>query len=91
MFAGHMRRAGRHCLEGADFIIAVPLHYRRRIKRRYNQSALLARALAKIATPRFDPDIIERIRPTETQGGRSASGRRRNVQGAFRVRPQVPR
>jgi len=86
MFAGHMRRAGRLCLDSADFLVPVPLHYKRRIKRRYNQSTLLARALAKISAPIFDPDILERTRSTPTQGGRSASGRRRNVQGAFRVR-----
>ena len=86
IFAAHMRRAGRRCLDGADFLVPVPLHYQRRIKRRYNQSALLARALAKVSASKFDPDILERIRPTPTQGGRSASGRRRNVQGAFRVR-----
>ena len=86
MFAGHMRRAGRKCLEGADYIVPVPLHVSRRIKRRYNQSALLARALAKISDPLFDPDILMRHRSTATQGGRSASGRRRNVQGAFKVR-----
>lgn len=86
MFAGHMRRAGRKCLEGANFIVPVPLHMSRRVKRRYNQSALLGRALAKISEPLFDPDILIRHRATETQGGRSAAGRRRNVQGAFKVR-----
>jgi len=86
MFTGHMRRAGRKCLESADYIVPVPLHISRRIKRRYNQSALLARSLAKMSKPSFDPDILIRHRATATQGGRSAAGRRRNVQGAFRVR-----
>ena len=86
MFAAHMRRAGRKCLEGADYIVPVPLHASRRIKRRYNQSVLLARVLAKISAPLFDPDILMRHRATMSQGGRSASGRRRNVQGAFKVR-----
>lgn len=86
MFAGHMRRAGRNCLEGASYIVPVPLHVSRRIKRRYNQSALLARALAKISDPVFDPDILMRTRATATQGGRSSSSRKRNVQGAFQVR-----
>jgi ComF family protein len=86
MFAGHMRRAGRKCLEQADYLVPVPLHLSRRIKRRYNQSALLARALGKISHSRFDPDILRRHRATASQGGRSASSRRRNVQGAFKVR-----
>jgi len=86
MFASHMRRAGRKCLDAADYIVPVPLHVSRRIKRRYNQSALLARALARISNPTFDPDVLMRHRATLSQGGRSASGRRRNVQGAFKVR-----
>lgn len=89
MFAGQMRRAGRHCLKGADFLVPVPLHFARRVKRRYNQSAILARSLAKISAPRFDPDILLRHRATATQGGRSSSGRRRNVQGAFRARDKA--
>lgn len=86
MFAGHMRRAGRAMLQDADYLVPVPLHMSRRVKRRYNQSALLARALAKISAPAFDPDILLRHRATSSQGGRSASSRRRNVQGAFRIR-----
>ena len=86
MFAGQMRRAGRQFLQEADYIVPVPLHASRRIKRRYNQSVLLARALSKISAPIFDPDILMRSRSTPTQGGRSASARRRNVQGAFAIR-----
>lgn len=86
MFAAHMRRAGRSFLPEADFLIPVPLHFSRRVRRRYNQSSLLARALARISPPVFEPDILMRHRATPTQGGRSASGRRRNVQGAFAIR-----
>lgn len=89
MFAGQMRRAGRQFLQEADFIVPVPLYVSRRIKRRYNQSVLLGRALSKISTPRFDPDILMRARSTPTQGGRSASARRRNVQGAFVIRDKA--
>ena len=85
-FAAHMRRAGRNFLPQADMLIPVPLHYSRRIKRRYNQSALLGRVLAKISRPKFEPDFLMRHRPTPPQGGKSASGRRRYVQGAFGVR-----
>jgi len=87
MFAKHMARAGRHYLDAADFIVPVPLHYRRRLKRRFNQSALLARHLARHVPARFDPDMLYRFRATPTQGGLTAINRRRNVQGAFRVKP----
>lgn len=89
MFARQMSRVGRDMLPRADFLVPVPLHYRRRIKRRFNQSALLARRLSKISVPQFDPDILLRHKPTESQGGLSAAGRRRNVQGAFRVRDKA--
>jgi ComF family protein len=84
-FAAQLRRVGREVLQKADFIIPVPLHKSRRIKRRYNQSVLLARALAKITDATFDPDILRRVKATPSQGGQSAAGRRRNVQGAFAV------
>jgi len=89
MFAAQMRRAGRRALESADFIVPVPLHNGRLVKRRYNQSALLGRALAKISTPSFAPDMLMRVKATSSQGGKSMAARRRNVQGAFDIRPKA--
>ena len=67
MFAAQMRRAGRELLSDMDYIMPVPLHPRRLIKRRYNQSLLLARALSKTLKAEVKassdpdiPDIIER-------------------------------
>ena len=59
------------------------------MKRRYNQAALLARALAKISAPDFAPDILMRHKSTPSQGGLSAPARRRNVRSAFRVRERA--
>lgn len=84
-FAAQLRRVGRHSLADADYIIPVPLHTQRLIKRRYNQSALLARALAKITIVPFHSNLLHRVRATPSQGGQSAAGRKRNVQGAFSV------
>ena len=88
-FGIHMSRAGRDFLPDADFIIPVPLHASRLVKRRYNQSALLARALRPYTPAQFDPDILMRSRATATQGGKTAVGRRTNVRGAFKVRPRA--
>ena len=86
IFDVHMRRAGRGLLDGADWLVPVPLHPKRLRKRRYNQSALLARRLSKSSGIAFAPDILRRVKNTDTQGGKSVSGRRRNVSGAFAVR-----
>ncbi|WP_409432869.1 ComF family protein [Litorimonas sp. RW-G-Af-16] len=85
LFTTQMSRAGRTLLAEADIIVPVPLHTTRLRRRRYNQSAILGRSLAQMRGLTFDPDSLLRKRATDTQGGKSAMGRRRNVKGAFHV------
>jgi competence protein ComFC len=71
--------------ERFDFVTPVPLHWRRQWQRGFNQSGLLARAIAR---RRGVPVLaaLRRARPTLTQAGLSNSERRRNVAAAFRAR-----
>jgi ComF family protein len=78
-------RAGGEILADAELIVPIPLHWRRLFRRRYNQSALLARALARQSGIAWSPDALVRLRPTPSQGGLSARERRLNVRGAFAV------
>lgn len=80
-----LMRAGRDLLAGADLVAPVPLHWRRLIHRRFNQSAELARALCRSAgrAEALAPDLLRRIRATPSQEGRSRTGRVANVAGAF--------
>ena len=71
----------------ADAIIPVPLHRWRLLGRRYNQAAEIARPLARRCGAVYLPDALVRARHTASQGGKSGSGRRRNVAGAFSVPP----
>ncbi len=80
-----LRRPAAPLLADADIVAPVPLHWSRLLGRRYNQSAMLANALARQAGLRAVPDLLIRKRRTGTQGGKSRTARRRNVQGAFRV------
>lgn len=80
-----MVRAGGELIMDADVIVAVPLHRRRLLSRRFNQSAELARALAAIAERPFRPQCLERKRATPRQVGLSRNQRQENVRGAFRV------
>lgn len=85
-FARWLERAGRDLIHDADMIVPVPLHPVRLWMRRFNQSALLAQALARRTRKRFEPLILSRTRQTPSQGEMaSAKARRRNVRGAFRV------
>jgi ComF family protein len=85
--AGWMAGAGRALLAGADIVVPVPLHRWRLLARRFNQSALLAHAVATRSGVACMPDLLVRRRRTPSQGGLSAAGRARNVAGAFRVNP----
>ena len=85
--AGSMRTA-----HGGPLVAPVPLHHRRFFRRRYNQSAELARSLCRITgTGIFAPDILVRRRATRSQGGLSRRQRHRNLAGAFAVAADAAR
>jgi ComF family protein len=84
---GGCTRAGRALLDEADVIVPVPLHYARLASRGFNQSAWLAEALSQWTGVPVSIDALKRTRRTPTQGGLSARARRRNVAGAFELRP----
>lgn len=68
-----------------DAVTAVPLHWRRLWQRGFNQSALLARSVAR----RYGVPLIaalRRKRTTVSQAGLTHSQRRANVSGAFVVK-----
>jgi ComF family protein len=87
LFAGWLSRAASELVEGADLIAPVPLHPIRLFTRRYNQSAEIARVLARRMRRTYAPELLRRRRATGSQGGKSGRGRRLNVQGAFEVVP----
>ena len=74
---------------GADLVIPVPLHWRRRWARGYNQSAALAEALAvKLGLPCHER-WLRRVRHTPMQTQQSSAARRDNVRDVFAVYPRV--
>jgi ComF family protein len=85
LFARWIGRAAADLLAEAEAVAPVPLHPFRLLKRRYNQAAEIARPLARRAGLAYLPDVLVRSKRTDSQGGKSGSGRRRNVQGAFVV------
>ncbi|HAC56762.1 MAG TPA: amidophosphoribosyltransferase [Rhodobiaceae bacterium] len=85
-FARWLLRAGSDILAGADMVVPVPLHRRRLFTRRFNQSAELCRAVARLAGLAYEPDLLIRVRATRPQVGLTGDQRRRNVARAFSVR-----
>ncbi|MDO8411225.1 MAG: ComF family protein [Phenylobacterium sp.] len=87
LFARWLSRAADGLVEEASAITPVPLHASRLFSRRFNQAAEIARGLARLRDRPYLPDVLVRRRATESQGGKSGSGRKRNVAGAFVVPP----
>lgn len=85
MLARWISRSACDLIDQADAIAPVPLHPLRLLRRRYNQAAEIARPLGAMTGTPYLPDALVRRRATATQGGKSGSGRRRNVAGAFEV------
>lgn len=83
------RALGRALLDipaGPQWIVPVPLHWRRRWQRGFNQSSLLARAVARTRPGfRYRP-VLRRCRATSPQVGFGPAARRHNVREAFRAR-----
>ncbi len=68
-------------------VVPVPLHHNRLRKRRFNQAQLIARELAETHELACYPDLILRVKDTETQVGLTTRQRFDNVKKAFTVNP----
>lgn len=88
-FAGMLgeRLAGSALFADVDAVVPVPLHWTRFLRRGYNQSAVIAGAVAAAlpSAPRV-VRLLERSRRTQTQTRLDVAAKEVNVGGAFRVR-----
>ncbi len=78
------RRVHGHVPRNA-LIVPVPLHRRRLWARRFNQSMLLARHLARLSGLELAPELLRRVRYTTPQTQLSGQQRRYNLHHAFAV------
>lgn len=70
-------------------LVCVPLHSERLRERGYNQALELAKVLSGAMRIPLDPRALLRTRSTTAQTGLDAAARRRNLRGAFAVRPDA--
>lgn len=82
-----MAGAGADLLRDAELLLPVPLHLGRLVARRYNQAALLARAVAKVAGVPVAVDALRRTRRTPALANLSRGEREAILSGAFAVAP----
>ena len=81
-----------HCLadsglyDTVDRIVPVPLHWRKRLRRGYNQAEYLAEGIARALRAEVDRHSVRRIRNNPAQALHRHAERWDNVEGIFAVR-----
>lgn len=71
-----MARAGRDIVPDGAVLVPIPLHWRRRVGRRYNQAALLADAVGAALGVPSAPEALRRTRATRPLDGHTRAQRR---------------
>jgi ComF family protein len=84
---GHLAAAAARqlALPPDTVVAAVPLHWRKRRGRGFNQAAEIGRVVARALHLPFASRLLRRARPGLGAVHRSARGRSREVRGAFRA------
>lgn len=85
LWMANMMRAG---VAAETVVVPVPLHWSRLLKRRYNQSALLARVVARKLKLEWCPDALVRVRRTSSLEGMSREARLRTLENAITPHPR---
>ena len=70
-----MARGARSMMQDGMIAVPVPLHLRRHLSRRFNQSALLARSLADALGLDWSSEALARVRHTQSLEGRGRAER----------------
>lgn len=84
-FANIMYSRFRNIFSETDLILYVPIHFKRLLKRHYNQAALIAVHIGKCSHKNVSHDNLIRVKNTKSQQG-GANSRARNVKNAFKIR-----
>lgn len=69
-------------LSAVDIITYIPMRRRDKLRRGYNQTAIIARELAQLMSKPCKP-LLKKVRDTSQQKTLGAADRRRNVKDAF--------
>ena len=72
-------------MSDVDMVIPVPLHWRRRWSRGYNQAEIISGEVAHELGVPMRTDVLKRVRYTETQTKLEVEAKSRNVSGAFKA------
>jgi ComF family protein len=81
-YATELRGSG--VLEGVDVLLPVPMHWKKRMRRGYNQAVEIARGISEVTGIPVG-DNLRSTRSHTAQARQSASERYRNIKDTYRV------
>ena len=70
-------------ISNCDFIVPVPLHNKRLLKRKFNQAAVIANVMVKLTDKKVCHDLLHRVRYCKPQVGLNNRQRKFNVKNCF--------
>lgn len=76
----------RDFFQGIDYLVPVPLHWRRMLHRGYNQSERIAQGISNITGIPVLTSVVSRVRNNQTQTHLNKQEREKNVENIFRAR-----
>ena len=80
-----MYLASKPYVDEAHIIVPIPIHLSRRLKRKYNQSELIAMEISRASGLPYEPRILKKHKKTLSQEELSAQKRKTNVKGSFSI------
>lgn len=83
-----MVRAAAPIWRNNQIIVPVPLHWARFLKRRFNQSALLAKEMSRLTGKIYGPDCLKRHSSTKCLDGLNKVERFKMLSGAISAHPK---
>ena len=73
-------------LKKYDIIIMVPLSWKRRLQRGYNQSQLIAKIISNILQRKIESKILYKTKNIVPQSTLNKKERKENIKGAFKIK-----
>lgn len=91
MFANEIVKNEKICkfIKSYDIIIPVPVHWKRKLERGYNQTELIIKEISKQLKITYYKDILKKQKNIKPLSKMGASERKKNIKGVFYIKNNI--